>query len=146
MDNPIGCVQHDCDECKRTADTIESQQAEIARVRKDCDNKAACLKYICGEWNEDCEPTCDSFCHDENCRSSNIGEAKKAMRLTIESQAARITALESALSPFATSEYPDYVARLASSYCAPEVKAEISAMFIRGHDKARAVMAAKEPQ
>ncbi len=39
------------------------------------------LKDICDEWNEGCEPACDSVCHSPLCKAINIAEAKRAMRL-----------------------------------------------------------------
>lgn len=43
------------------------------------------LNDLCQEWNEDCEKSCDSYAHAEECRNVNLSEAKKFMRLKIES-------------------------------------------------------------
>lgn len=72
----------------------ENYKTEIAGLKR-------CLKDICEEWNEDCNPTCNSHAHDETCKRANIAEAKKAMRLEI----ARLKSVD--LEPVAYFDYDE---------------------------------------
>ncbi len=70
-----------------------AQQGEIAELTKQRDSWHRIVKNICEEWNETCEPLCDSYMHDENCKAVSIATAKKAMREEIE----RLRALRDAV-------------------------------------------------
>jgi hypothetical protein len=41
------------------------------------------LQEICNDWNEDCDPGCDSWGHKYSCKSVNIANAKKALHAEI---------------------------------------------------------------
>lgn len=45
-----------------------------------CKTKDLLIKDICEQWNEDCEESCDSYAHSENCKATDIGNAKKALK------------------------------------------------------------------
>ncbi len=65
------------------ADEMDRLRATISRLESEKANLKALLKDICDEWNEGCDPTCDSMAHTETCKAQNIAEAKRAMRETI---------------------------------------------------------------
>jgi|SRR3990167_863321 len=47
---------------------------------KELSNLRSLLKDLCEEWNEDCDPDCSSYGHSHTCQSTNIVQAKRAMR------------------------------------------------------------------
>ncbi len=55
------------------------------------------LLDICAEWNEDCDPACDSYGHTETCKATNIANAKRALRERAESAEARLKEAREAL-------------------------------------------------
>ena len=58
---------------RRDGETITALEAER-------DNLRFLVKDICEEWNEDCDPECDSIGHTGTCKAVDISEAKRAMR------------------------------------------------------------------
>lgn len=71
------------------------------------------LKDICAEWNEDCEATCDSFGHSENCKATSIAVAKRALNARAEAQERELVALR------ASCEYCLHIAQDALEECQP---------------------------
>ena len=69
--------------------TIPAKAADaITALREERDIAKKLVRDICAEWQEPCEPCCDSYGHDENCRATNIAAAKKALQQ--ERDAARV--------------------------------------------------------
>lgn len=52
----------------RCESRIKALEADVFMARK-------LLREICNEWKEDCNPTCDSYAHDDNCPAVNIKDA-----------------------------------------------------------------------
>ena len=72
-----------CPRCLKAdrADIHTCQATPYAhKLEQERDNAKQLVKEICAEWHEDCEPCCDSYGHDENCRAVNIAAAKRAMQ------------------------------------------------------------------
>lgn len=63
---------------------------KVERLTRERDNLRILLKDICDNWNEPCEPSCDSYGHDDKCKATDIGVAKRALH-------ARVATLEAAL-------------------------------------------------
>jgi len=57
---------------------------ENARLLKNHDSVKSLLKDLCDEWDEDCEESCDSYGHDEICRSVNLIQAKTSLNEQIK--------------------------------------------------------------
>lgn len=57
---------------------------ENARLLKNYDSVKSLLKDLCDEWDEDCEESCDSYGHDEMCRSVNLIQAKTSLNEQIK--------------------------------------------------------------
>lgn len=67
--------------------------AELEKSEKRIGLLEKVLKDICEEWNEGCEPSCNSVCHAPECKAINIAEAKRAMRLALDAAQAQIDRL-----------------------------------------------------
>ena len=67
--------------------------AELEKSEKRIGLLEKVLKDICEEWNEGCEPSCNSVCHSPSCKAINIAEAKRAMRLALDAAQAQIDRL-----------------------------------------------------
>ena len=72
------------------ADALAAQREEIERLTQERDSSRGLVKEICEEWNEDCEPCCNSYGHDENCRAVHISAAKRALRERAEKAEAQL--------------------------------------------------------
>jgi len=59
---------------------INSELRERAeQLERERDIARALVVDICREWNEDCDPCCDSYGHSESCRATYIAAAKRAL-------------------------------------------------------------------
>ena len=65
-------------------DAIESELAalreENGKLKSDLETKQRLISDICSDWNEKCNETCSSWGHDEDCRATNIGAAKRHLQ------------------------------------------------------------------
>jgi len=75
-------------------DGFNAAQREVERLSAEVENLRATLKDICEEWNEDCDPQCDSHGHTETCKATNIANAKRAMLERAEAAEQRAAELQ----------------------------------------------------
>jgi hypothetical protein len=98
-----GCAQADDIMCgddewvQEQQATIRRQAAEIAQLTEDRDLSREVVRYICAEWHEDCEPCCDSYGHDENCRATSIAAAKRALNAQVAELRAALREIANAI-------------------------------------------------
>lgn len=76
-------------------DDAERQGREAGKAENV--NLKALLKDICDEWNEGCDPACDSYGHEKTCKSVNIANAKRALQSQLEGAQAEIALLRESL-------------------------------------------------
>jgi hypothetical protein len=69
----------DCPWCRN-----EQLKRELAEANRIADSKTNVLKTLCEEWNDDCEPECDSVAHEPDCAATNMIEAMRKRRLRYE--------------------------------------------------------------
>lgn len=137
VDSRIGCliakpgsIAPSCHEYTRALCDHELSDLikELLSMRTENLNLKGLLKDICDEWSEACDVECDALAHTETCKSINIAQAKKDMRLKIESLEEKLAIAVKALQWVIRPEHdePDDYTRLAcAQYRAYEALKEI---------------------
>jgi hypothetical protein len=93
------------------ADALVQRDAyykELKRVTKERDEFQRMKHELFEEWKEGDDSGCSSWGHTETCKQIDLGQAKKAMRLTIESQAAQLATFRKALIAISQDYYTKY--------------------------------------
>lgn len=78
------------------ADDFTAMQSRAEEAERERDNVQKLLKDFCAEWNEECEPDCDSWGHSDECRAIHLIEAKRALNARAEKAEARLAEVEGA--------------------------------------------------
>ncbi len=81
--------------CSNAAAQIRSDAQQIMELARR-DNWHKVCKEICEEWNEDCDPECDSVSHTETCKAVFIAQAKRALRERAEEAERQLKELQNA--------------------------------------------------
>lgn len=68
----------------KTDDCVAELSAAVVQLRAERDAARATLKEICAEWNEGCDPACDSAGHSTTCKATSIAVAKRALQADLD--------------------------------------------------------------